>query len=102
MTAPMSARKLARRRSACPPPATPGAVSVPTVICFRRARRSAIEGERALESVVILHVEIDAELLVLRAVARRLADEYRRAGNGRKHRVGERRGVAGRALIRLE
>src|SRR6266567_2085358 len=102
MRAPMSARKLTRRRSACPPPATPGAVPVPAVICSRRALRSAVERERALQRVVVLYVEIDAELLVLRAVAWRLADEHRRSGNGRENCVGERRGVARRALIRLE
>src|SRR5262252_4274144 len=63
---------------------------------------SALEHEGALQGVVAADVEVDPELGVLRAVARRLADEDRRARNGGEDGVGQRRVGAGRALEGLE
>jgi hypothetical protein len=62
----------------------------------------ALEHERALQRVVALDVEVDADLGVLRLVTRRLAHEHGRSGNRREHGVRQCRGVAGRARVRLE
>src|SRR5262249_46844018 len=67
-----------------------------------RARGSAVEDERALQSVVAAEVEVDAELVDLRAVPRALAHDTRRAGHGGEPRVGEGGRVARRALVGLE
>ena len=56
----------------------------------------------ALQRVVTLDVQIDAELGVLRAVTRGLADEHRRARYGREDRVGERGCLTAGAYIGLE
>ena len=61
-----------------------------------------VEHEHALQRVVTGELEVDAERRILGAVARRLADEHRRARHGREDRVGERGAGAGRALVRLE
>src|SRR5438445_4722335 len=64
--------------------------------------RLRVEHERALQRVVALDVEVDADQGVLRAVARRFSDEYRRAGHGGENRIRERGGRAACALVRLE
>src|SRR3984893_13898128 len=66
------------------------------------AAGSAVEDEGALQGVVSRQLDIVAELGVVRAVAGRLADEYRRAGNGREDRVAQCRRRTVRALVGLE
>src|SRR5579864_2943714 len=67
-----------------------------------KPRRSGVEHERALQRVVALQIDIDAERRLLGDVARRFSDVDRRAGHGGEDRIGQRRVDAGRALIGLE
>src|SRR2546422_2477277 len=67
-----------------------------------RAPALRVEDERALQRVVAFDVEVDTELFVLRAVTWRLANEYRRAGDGREYGIGQCRGRAAGALVRFE
>src|SRR5215813_7742776 len=63
---------------------------------------SGVEDKRALQRVVPLHVEIDAELGVFRAIPGGLADEHRRPRDGREYGVAQRGGSPHGALVRLE
>src|SRR5215472_521986 len=84
------------------------AVAASAPISVSRTRRrsrsapSSVEDKRALERVVATHVEVDAELVVLGAVARALAHEHRRARHRREYGLRQgRRGSAG-ALVGFE
>src|SRR5579859_1932724 len=67
-----------------------------------RPAGSSLELEDALERVVALDVEVDAERLMLRAIPGRFSDKHRRAGHRREDRVRKRRGDAGGTLVGLQ
>src|SRR5215831_9053910 len=65
-------------------------------------RPLSVEHERALQRVVALEIDVDAERRLLRDVARRFSDKNRCAGHCRKDRIGQCGIDAGRALVGLE
>src|SRR6516165_8976987 len=84
------------------------AVAASAPISVSRTRRrsgsapSGVEDKRALERVMAAHVEVDAELVVLGAVARALAHEHRRARHRREYSLRQSRRSTAGALVGFE